>query len=270
MAQTREAATKQVLEGELTALEQQIELRKATLAAIKTDIKSVTMKRNHANRKLAAVQQLYDRQEQDYLKREKELKTDLERLAATHAQTSKTESADKERLTAELEDLRQAVAATNRELKERQAYLKEQEAIIQSTLDDGSARIADLDYQVKQVLGQHQTALLEKSRIDSSLGAVEAEIEALFAKRNSLEQAYTEAAQRYKADLTDLKLQAATAKSDKESMVAITKVTLERLRAKEQELESREAVLADREQENERQRRFLASRGHLAPKPNTE
>lgn len=263
MSQARDKATKSVLEAELQTIDEGISKKKAELNSLMVDVKAAKIRRGLAERRATEAQAKYDRQETDYRKREKELKTQLETVAKDYLDFQTDYESNKLVLTTTLDELHAAIKAAKRELKEREQYLKEQEALIHTTLQDGEARIADLDYQVKQILKQQQEVLLEGEVLNTARTNAQLEVTALIDKRHKLEEIYAEATARYKASLQDLYLQIENQTAKYKAQLATSKQLVERLSAKERELDAKEQSLQEKEENLAKEHRLIESRKRL-------
>jgi chromosome segregation ATPase len=263
MDQARNKATKTVLEIELAELDSKIASATLELGSLKTDTKSAKIRKAQAERRLKECVAKYERQEADFKKREKELKSDLETVASKYKVAQEKSDGQTHELESTADVLRSAIKRLVLEKEDRTKYLKEQEAIIQSTLDDGAGRIADLDYQVKQVLKQQQEVLEEVNALSMTRMKLETDVTMLTDKRAELESTYKEAVERYRGQLDDFRRQIDEAAHELSMNMAASKRRVELLRTKEQELELREEVLNTKEADLADKQRFIDSRTRM-------
>lgn len=257
----------QALAEELAEFDEKLAAKKEELRSLTTDIKSAKIRRGQAERRLKESAGQFEILERDYSKRKRELEGDYdeqltkwEREAAIHRQTiANTET--------ESEQARKKLKLVNADVAQRESYLKEQEAIIQTAMDDGAGRLADLDYQVKHVLQQQQEALLDSSNLENGRDELNASIIKLIERREALDNAYAEAVKKYKANLADLRLQTENQRIALEKTTDDSRVMVEKLSAKEHELEGRDQALREIEGEMAEERRFIESRKYLYKQP---
>jgi chromosome segregation ATPase len=263
MSQKRNEAIKKVLSTESEELDQYIAAKVDELQAVRTDVKSEKIRKAQAERRCREAEEKHERQEKEFAKREKEIKSQLESMARDYTATKEKYDGFARTNQQELDDLKSAVKASTKESREREAYRKEQESIIQHTLDDGSARIADLDYQVKQLLKQQQATLQEAAKSEATRDELLVEVRTLEEKRELLDDRYTRAVLKYKNDLTELKAQKAEEQDALEKLRAESKSLVERLGAKERELDARSQILDEKEAKLFEERRYLDSRKYM-------
>lgn len=257
----------QALVTEASDLEAKIEAKQAELAAIALDTKAANVRKGQVERRLKESQAKYDQLEEAYRKREQDLKLQLEKTAKEYLTFQADYESEKLALVAAFDALQTGIKTSKRELKERQQYLKEQEALIHNTLADGEARLADLDYQVKQVLQQQQESLQTAEQLAGTNEKLGLEISEAADKKEKLDAIYSEAASRYKVNLQDMYLQIETAVAAHKKQLSDGKTMVARLTAKEKELEQREFVLIEQEKKIAQERRFIESRKGLYTAP---
>jgi chromosome segregation ATPase len=267
MTQQRDKATEKVLKDELQELDAQVTAESDKLKSVKTDVKAEKIRLAQAERRSREAKEKHERQMAEYGKREEDLKAKVAKLAAQLNTIRAEFESDRVALQEKLDSLKTELKTTNEESRERATYLKEQEAVIQNTIDDGAARIADLDYQVKELLKQQQLVLKENAENLQARDARMVEIQSLLDRMTRLQTKYEETVTRYRASLETLRSQIFTESEKLKAIKAESSAVLEKLSAKERELDTREGTIEVREREQAREHRLIESRRNMYTPP---
>lgn len=149
------------------------------------------------------------------------------------------------------------------DIKEREDYLKQQEKLIEETIERGNDEITSINFEVKQLYLKRDKEMQDSREAEEALQRVRNEIHTHSDRLNDLKDLYASTAANLKHSLAEIQSKIERASDEYKDIISRSQSMVNKLSQKEKELDTRKKVIDDREAKIAEEERVLAGRRRL-------